>query len=44
VAFTYLAWLYVVAFCALLTAVVGQVVAEDSGWLGRLIRGHAHPD
>jgi membrane protein len=44
VAFTYLAWLYVVSFCALLTAVVGQVVAEDSGWLGRLIRGHAHPD
>jgi membrane protein len=44
VAFTYLAWLYVVSFCALLTAVVGQVVAEDPGWLGRLIRGHAHPD
>jgi membrane protein len=44
VAFTYLAWLYVVSFCALLTAVVGQVVAEDPGWLGRLIRGRAHPD
>ena len=44
VAFTYLAWLYVVSFCALLTAVVGQVVAEDPGWLGKRIRGHAHPD
>ena len=43
VAFTYLAWLYVVSFCALLTAVVGQVVAEDPGWLGKRIRGDAHP-
>jgi hypothetical protein len=34
----------VVSFCALLTAVVGQVVAEDPGWLGKRIRGHAHPD
>jgi membrane protein len=43
VAFTYLAWLYVVSFCALLTAVVGQVVADDPGWLGKLIRGSPHP-
>jgi membrane protein len=41
VAFTYLAWLYVVAFCVLLTAVLGQVIAEDRGWLGRWIEGVA---
>jgi membrane protein len=41
VAFTYLAWLYVVAFCVLVTAVLGQVVAMDPGWLGRRIRGTA---
>ena len=35
VAFTYLAWLYVVAFCILLAAVVGRVIAVDRGWLGR---------
>jgi membrane protein len=35
VAFTYLAWLYVVAFILLLSAVVGRVVAVDHGWLGR---------
>jgi membrane protein len=39
VAFTYLAWLYVVAFCVLLSAVVGQVVATDPGWLGRKFHG-----
>ena len=39
VAFTYLAWLYVVAFCVLVTAVLGQVLAMDPGWLGRRIRG-----
>jgi membrane protein len=45
VAFTYLAWLYVVAFCVLLTAVLGQVVADDRGWLGTQLRGRdgAHP-
>jgi membrane protein len=43
VAFTYLAWLYVVAFCVLLTAVVGQVIAVDRGWLGRWI-DHADAD
>jgi membrane protein len=35
VAFTYLAWLYVVSFCLLGTAVVGQVIATDTGSLGR---------
>jgi membrane protein len=39
VAFTYLAWLYVVSFCFLTAAVVGQVVASDAGWIGRHIRG-----
>ncbi len=34
VAFTYLAWLYVAAFCFLATAVVGQVVATDTGGSG----------
>ncbi len=41
VAFTYLAWLYVVAFCFLVAAVVGQVVATDRGWLGAWIRGRS---
>ncbi|GAB1642212.1 YhjD/YihY/BrkB family envelope integrity protein [Krasilnikovia sp. MM14-A1259] len=41
VAFTYIGWLYVVAFCLLLTAILGQVVAEDEGALGRLVRGEA---
>ena len=34
VAFTYLAWLYVVAFCFLTASIIGQVVATDS----RLVR------
>jgi uncharacterized BrkB/YihY/UPF0761 family membrane protein len=38
VAFTYLACLYTASFCFLATAVLGQVVAEDSGGLGRWIR------
>lgn len=44
VAFTYLAWLYVVAFCVLATAVVGQAIAMDPGWLGRRIRGARAPE
>ncbi|HEX5920013.1 MAG TPA: YhjD/YihY/BrkB family envelope integrity protein [Nocardioides sp.] len=43
VAFTYLAWLYVVAFCVLLTAVFGQVIAVDRGWLGTWLRGEREP-
>ena len=39
VAFTYIGWLYVVAFCLLLTAMIGHVVAHDEGTLGQLIRG-----
>ena len=38
VAFTYIGWLYVVAFGLLLAAIVGQVIAQDQGGLGRLIR------
>lgn len=38
VAYTYLAWLYVVSFCFLATAVIGRVVATDDGWIGRWIR------
>ena len=39
VAFSYLAWLYVVAFCFLTASVLGQVVATDTGWFGQWIRG-----
>ena len=39
VAFTYLAWLYVVAFCFLAASVMGQVVTTDTGWLGQWLRG-----
>jgi membrane protein len=38
VAFTYLAWLYVAAFCFMTTAVMGHVVATDPGRLGAWIR------
>jgi membrane protein len=43
VAFTYLAWLYVAAFCFMTTAVIGQVVATDRGRLGAWIRGTRPP-
>jgi membrane protein len=39
VAFTYLACLYTASFCFLATAVLGQVIANDRGWLGQRIRG-----
>jgi membrane protein len=39
VAFTYLAWLYVVAFCFLVTGVMGKVIATDEGRVGIWIRG-----
>jgi membrane protein len=39
VAFTYLACLYTASFCFLATAVLGQVIASDRGWLGQRIRG-----
>jgi membrane protein len=39
VAFTYIGWLYVVAFCLLLAVVFGHVLAHDEGALGRRIRG-----
>jgi membrane protein len=40
-AFTYIGWLYVISFCLLASAVIGQVLAEDRGLLGRVIRGEA---
>ena len=43
VAFTYLAWLYVLSFCFLAAHVVGQVIATDPGGLGRLVRGGGEP-
>jgi membrane protein len=39
VAFTYIGWLYVVAFCVLLSAVLGRVLALDEGVVGRVLRG-----
>jgi membrane protein len=41
VAFTYIAWLYVLSFCFLGAALIGEVIATDEGRLGRLIRGPA---
>jgi membrane protein len=40
-AFTYIGWLYVISFCLLASAVIGYVLAEDRGLLGRVIRGEA---
>jgi membrane protein len=39
VAFTYIGWLYVLAFCLLLATILGQVVTQDEGVVGRLVRG-----
>lgn len=39
VAFTYLAWLYVVAWTLLAAAVIGQVVVTDDGRVGRWLAG-----
>jgi membrane protein len=39
VAFTYLSWLFAVAFVLVVATVVGHVIATDEGWLGRLVRG-----
>jgi membrane protein len=38
-AFTYVGWLYVLAFALLATAVLGHVIATDDGAVGRLVRG-----
>ena len=38
-AFTYLAWLYVISFIFLASAVLGQVIATDRGGFGAWIRG-----
>jgi len=43
-AFTYLAWLYVVAFAFVATAVLGEVVVSDEGAAGAWLRGESsHP-
>jgi membrane protein len=39
VAFSYITWLYVVAWCFLVAATVGQVIATDKGWFGAWVRG-----
>jgi len=39
VAFTYLAWLYLIAWILLATAVVGQVLVTDEGRIGRWLSG-----
>ena len=39
VAFTYLAWLYVVSWCLLATAAIGHTITTDPGWFGQLLRG-----
>lgn len=44
VAFTYLTFLYLVAFCFLAAAVLGQVIATDPGRLGSWIRGRRADD
>jgi membrane protein len=38
-AFTYIGWLYLLSLCLLASAVLGQVLANDEGTVGRLIRG-----
>lgn len=38
-AFTYIGWLYILSFCYLAAAAVGQVLAQDEGRLGQFIRG-----
>jgi membrane protein len=40
-AFTYIGWLYVLAFCLLASAVVGQAMVQDEGAAGRFIRARA---
>lgn len=41
VAFTYISWLFVLAFAVVLLTVLGAVIVRDEGWLGRLFRGPA---
>jgi membrane protein len=43
VAFTYLTYLYCVAFALLGTAIIGQVVVQDEGAFGRFIRNFRRP-
>lgn len=43
VAFTYLAWLYLIAWTYLATAVLGQVMVTDPGPLGTKLSGGKDP-
>ncbi|HQR28755.1 MAG TPA: YhjD/YihY/BrkB family envelope integrity protein [Nocardioides sp.] len=43
VAFTYIGWLYVIAWVLLATAALGEVIATDEGGLGRYIRRPPRP-
>jgi len=43
VAFTYLAWLYVVSFVFLASGVVAKVIVSDDGRVGAWLRGTAEP-
>jgi membrane protein len=43
VAFTYLAWLYLIAWILLATAVVGQVLVTDEGRVGSWLSGGSRP-
>ncbi|MFI5897725.1 YihY/virulence factor BrkB family protein [Actinoplanes sp. NPDC051513] len=40
-AFTYIGWLYIISFCLLGAAVIGQVLAEDRSLFGQVVRGEA---
>jgi membrane protein len=42
-AFTYIGWLYVMAFCLLVTTVLGAVVARDDSAVGRLFHASHAP-
>jgi membrane protein len=41
VAFTYLAWLYIISYCLLASNAIGAVVTNDNGPLGTWIRGES---
>jgi membrane protein len=43
VAFTYLAWLYAIAWVLLLAAVLGAVIVKDRGKVGSWLRGPVEP-
>lgn len=44
VAFTYIAWLYVISWCLLATHAIGAVITTDNGAFGTWIRGTPRPE